>query len=95
MLLAGTDTSAITLEWAMANLLNHPKIIKRAKMELDTHIGQNCLLDEVDLSKLPYLRSIVSETFRLHPAGPILAPHFSQKIALLENTIFQKTQFCW
>jgi len=79
MLLAVTDTSAITLEWAMANLLNHPEIVKMAKMELDTHIGQNRLLDEVDISKLPYLQGIVSETLRLHPAAPMLAPHFSSE----------------
>ena len=79
MLLGGTDTSAITLEWAMANLLNHPEIVKMAKMELDTHIGQNRLLDEVDISKLPYLQGIVSETLRLHPAAPMLAPHFSSE----------------
>jgi len=77
--MAGTDTSAITLEWAMANLLNHPKIMKKAKMELDTHIGQNRLVDEADISKLPYLQSIVSETLRLHPAAPLLVPHFSSE----------------
>jgi len=75
--MAGTDTSAITLEWALANLLNHPEIVKKAKMELDTHIGENRLVDEVDISKLSYLQSIVSETLRLHPAAPLLAPHFS------------------
>ena len=79
MLMAGTDTSAVTLEWAMANLLNHPEIVKVAKMELDTHISQNHLVDEVDISKLPYLQSIVSETLRLHPAAPMLVPHLSSE----------------
>nr|QBG49708.1 cytochrome P450 [Pueraria candollei var. mirifica] len=79
MLLAGTDTSAVTLEWAMSNLLNHPEILKKAKNELDTHIGHNCLVDEPDIPKLPYLQSIVYETLRLHPAAPMLAPHLSSK----------------
>jgi len=79
MLLEGTDTSAITLEWAMTNLLNHPEIVKMANIELDTHIGQNRLVDEVDIFKLPYLQSIVSETLRLHPAAPMLVPHFSSE----------------
>ncbi|KAF3440216.1 hypothetical protein FNV43_RR18499 [Rhamnella rubrinervis] len=35
MLVAGTDTTSVTLEWAMANLLNHPHILKKARLELD------------------------------------------------------------
>lgn len=77
--MAGTDTSAVTLEWAMSNLLNHPEILKKAKRELDTHIGQNRLVDEVDIPKLPYIQSIVYETLRLHPAAPMLVPHFSSE----------------
>ncbi|KAK7364773.1 hypothetical protein VNO80_13515 [Phaseolus coccineus] len=93
MLMAGTDTSAITIEWAMSNLLNNPEIVKKAKKELDSHIGQNCLVDEVDISELPYLQSVVYETFRLHPAAPMLVPHFSSedctigKYNLPRNTI--------
>ncbi|KAL9323784.1 hypothetical protein ACSQ67_008641 [Phaseolus vulgaris] len=93
MLMAGTDTSSVTLEWAMSNLLNNPEIVKKAKKELDSHIGQNCLVDEVNISKLPYLQSIVYETFRLHPAAPMLVPHFSSedctigKYNLPQNTI--------
>ncbi|WJX46865.1 hypothetical protein P8452_33612 [Trifolium repens] len=26
MLLAGTDSSAVTLEWSMSNILNHPEV---------------------------------------------------------------------
>ncbi|RDX67982.1 Cytochrome P450 81E8, partial [Mucuna pruriens] len=79
MLLAGTDTSSVTLEWAMTNLLNHPEILKKAKEELDTHIGQNHLVDESDIPKLSYLQSIVNETLRLHPAAPMLVPHLSSE----------------
>ncbi|WVZ17287.1 hypothetical protein V8G54_010269 [Vigna mungo] len=79
LLLAGTDTSALTLEWAMANLLNHPEVIKKAKKEIDTHVGSNRLVEESDMSKLPYIQSIVYETLRLHPAAPIWSPHLSSE----------------
>ncbi|XP_020207381.1 cytochrome P450 81E8 [Cajanus cajan] len=92
MLLAGTDTSSITLEWAMSNLLNHPEILKKAKNELDTHIRQNCLVDEPDLSKLSYLQSIVYETLRLHPAAPMLVPHLSSEYCTIgEYNVPQNT----
>lgn len=80
MLLAGTDTSAITLEWAMSNLLNNQEVLKKAKHELDTYIGQDHrLVDEADISQLPYLQNIVYETLRLHPAAPLLLPHVSSE----------------
>ena len=40
LLSAGTDTSAITVEWAMTNLLNHPNILKKARDEIDSQIGE-------------------------------------------------------
>ncbi|XP_048335996.1 cytochrome P450 81Q32 isoform X2 [Ziziphus jujuba] len=79
MLLAGSDTSAVTLEWAMSNLLNHPHILEKARAELDAQIGQQKLVDESDLPKLPYLLNIISETLRLYPAGPLLVPHYSSE----------------
>ncbi|XP_054787445.1 cytochrome P450 81E8-like [Prosopis cineraria] len=79
MLIAGTDTSAVTLEWAMSSLLNHPQILRKARQEIDIQIGQERLVDEQDVLKLPYLQNIVSETFRLHPAAPLLIPHLSSE----------------
>ncbi|KAK3221595.1 hypothetical protein Dsin_008620 [Dipteronia sinensis] len=75
MLLAGTDTSAITLEWAMSNLLNHSEVMKKARDELYAQVGQQRVIDEPDLSKLQYLQSIISETLRLYPTAPLLVPH--------------------
>jgi isoflavone 2'-hydroxylase len=77
LLLAGTNTLAVTLEWAMSNLLNNPDVLKKARAELDTQIGEENLMDEPDISKLRYLQSIISETLRLYPAAPLLVPHMA------------------
>jgi len=79
MILGGTETSATTLEWAMSALLNHPEVLKKARDEIDTNIGQDHLVEESDISKLPYLQNIIHETFRLYPAFALLAPHFSSQ----------------
>ncbi|XP_010543254.1 PREDICTED: cytochrome P450 81D1-like [Tarenaya hassleriana] len=77
MMLAGTDTSIATLSWAMANLLNHPHVMEKARREIDDGVGQDRVMEESDLPKLPYLNNIVSETFRFNPPGPFLLPHYS------------------
>lgn len=76
---AGTDTSAATIEWAMALLLNHPEVLEKAKAEVDNNIGHDNLVDESDVSKLPYIQCIVNETLRLFPIGPIIPPHMSSE----------------
>ncbi|KAK7273188.1 hypothetical protein RIF29_14236 [Crotalaria pallida] len=88
LLSAGTDTSAITLEWAMSNLLNHPEIMKKARKELDSLTGQDRLLDESDISNLLYLQNIVNETLRLHPAAPLLVPRlYSEECTIGEYKV--------
>ncbi|XP_021908291.1 cytochrome P450 81E8-like [Carica papaya] len=77
MLVAGTDTTGITIEWAMSNLLNHPYVLQKAKTELDTYVGADHLINESDLLNLTYLNAIISETLRLYPASPLLVPHES------------------
>ncbi|XP_020230342.1 cytochrome P450 81E8 [Cajanus cajan] len=76
---AGTETSAVALEWAMANLLNHPEVLEKARIEIDTEVGQERLIEEADVAKLPYLHNIISETLRLHPPVPMLLPHYSSQ----------------
>jgi cytochrome P450 len=71
---AGTDTVTSTIEWAMAELLHNPNIMSKAKAELHQIIGKGNLVEESDIGKLPYLQAIIKETFRLHPAVPLLLP---------------------
>uniref|UniRef100_A0AB38Z7E6 Cytochrome P450 family n=1 Tax=Paeonia suffruticosa TaxID=45171 RepID=A0AB38Z7E6_PAESU len=75
ILTAGTDTSSGTMEWALSLLVNNPQVLKKEQKEIDDHVGYDRLIDESDLSKLPYLHSIVMETLRMYPGGPMLVPH--------------------
>ncbi|KAM0911074.1 hypothetical protein ACQ4PT_013731 [Festuca glaucescens] len=77
ILQTGTDTSSSAIEWGMAELLNKPAAMAKARVELDEVIGTGRLLEEADLPSLPYLQCIITETLRLHPIGPLLAPHES------------------
>ncbi|CAI9108487.1 OLC1v1008085C1 [Oldenlandia corymbosa var. corymbosa] len=78
LLASGTDTSRVTMEWALSLMLNHPTTLKKAQEEIDNVIGNDRLLDESDVVNLPYLRCIVNETLRMYPAGPLL-PHQSSE----------------
>ncbi|KAL3829595.1 hypothetical protein ACJIZ3_018397 [Penstemon smallii] len=73
---AGTDTSSITVEWALTELMRNPEIMLKAQNELRNIIGHTeQIIQESDIPKLPYLRAVIKETFRLHPAAPLSVPH--------------------
>ncbi|KAH9667502.1 Flavonoid 3-monooxygenase [Citrus sinensis] len=78
LLTAGTDTSAISVEWAMSELLKNPEAIQKATEELDRVIGKDRWVEEKDIVNLPYIEAIVKETMRLHPVAPLLLPRVAR-----------------
>ncbi|XP_057873228.1 cytochrome P450 81Q32 [Cryptomeria japonica] len=74
---AGSDTSSVSLEWALSLLLQHPDVMRKAREELDSKVGRNRMVEESDIPQLTYLQAIVKETMRLHPPAPMLMPHKS------------------
>ncbi|KAG0560615.1 hypothetical protein KC19_10G193500 [Ceratodon purpureus] len=75
ILAAGTDTTMLTCEWAMAEILRNPTVLEQATSELDQVIGHNRLVQESDIPELKYMQAIVKEVLRLHPVAPMLIPH--------------------
>uniref|UniRef100_A0A0C9S885 TSA: Wollemia nobilis Ref_Wollemi_Transcript_5437_2030 transcribed RNA sequence n=1 Tax=Wollemia nobilis TaxID=56998 RepID=A0A0C9S885_9CONI len=75
MITAGMDTTAITVEWAMAELVRNPRVQEKAQEELDRVIGRERVINETDFVHLPYLQCITKEALRLHPPTPMMLPH--------------------
>ncbi|XP_058094426.1 cytochrome P450 71AU50-like [Magnolia sinica] len=75
ILVAALDTTSITIEWALSELLRNPRVLKKAHLELENIIGLDREVEESDLANLEYLNMVVKEAMRLHPAAPLLIPH--------------------
>jgi cytochrome P450 len=72
---AGAETTANTIEWAMAGLILNPEKMKRVQAELEEVVGQVQMVEESDAERLPCLRAVVKEVLRLHPPVPLLIAH--------------------
>uniref|UniRef100_A0A5B6Z7I6 Uncharacterized protein n=1 Tax=Davidia involucrata TaxID=16924 RepID=A0A5B6Z7I6_DAVIN len=74
---AGSETSSITVEWAMSEMLKNQKVMKRAQDEVREVFGEKGNVDETGLHELKFLKSVIKETLRLHPSAPLLVPRES------------------
>ncbi|TKY53284.1 3,9-dihydroxypterocarpan 6A-monooxygenase [Spatholobus suberectus] len=92
MFTGGTDTTAVTLEWSLAELINHPTVMEKARKEIDSIIGKDRIVMELDIDNLPYLQAIVKETLRLHPPSPFVLRESTKNCTIAGYDIPAKTQ---
>ncbi|XP_008657127.1 trans-cinnamate 4-monooxygenase [Zea mays] len=74
---AAIETTLWSIEWAVAELVNHPEIQQKLRQELDTVLGPGHQITEPDTHNLPYLQAVIKETLRLRMAIPLLVPHMN------------------
>jgi cytochrome P450 len=72
MLLAGEDTTANTLAWAIWLLHAHPQCFQRAREEIDAQAGDPSQWTPERFASLEYLEACANETMRLKPVAPSL-----------------------
>ncbi|KAG2701873.1 hypothetical protein I3760_06G064800 [Carya illinoinensis] len=77
MFLGGSNTAAVTMLWAMAELARNPRSMKKAQDEVRNVVGNRGNVTESDITHLHYLKMIIKETFRLHPPAAILLPRLT------------------
>nr|QNS30002.1 cytochrome P450 [Nothapodytes nimmoniana] len=91
---AGTDTTFITLDWGMTELIMNPKVMQRAQTEVRSFLGERRSVLENDMPHMPYLRAVIKEIFRLHPPAPVLLPRESMEDVTIDGyDIPAKTRF--
>ena len=93
MFAAGTDTTFITLDWGMTELLMNPRVLERAQAEVRGVVGERRFVLESDLHQLDYMRAVIKEIYRLHPPAPVLLPRESMEdVTIDEYNIPAKTR---
>lgn len=68
--IAGQETTANLLAFAVQELARHPEILEKARAEVDEVIGSKREIGYEDLPKLQYLSQVLKETLRLYPSVP-------------------------
>lgn len=85
MIIGSFDTSAVTIEWTLTELLRHPSAMKRLQDELQSVVGLDKMVEEKDLSNLPYLDMVIKESLRLHPVVPLLVPRYCLEETMIDG----------
>ncbi|KAI3807011.1 hypothetical protein L1987_22931 [Smallanthus sonchifolius] len=90
---AGTDTTSTAIEWAISELIKHPRVMKKLQKEIGEIGHGKPMITENDLEKMTYLHAVLKETLRLHTPLPLLiARESTQYIKLMGYDIPAGTQ---
>ena len=76
-IMAGSDTTAISLRSVIFHLLKNPEYKERLLQEIDTQRSRGKLSDIVTLEQangMPYLQAVIQEGLRCHPAVGMSLP---------------------
>ncbi|KAM4690412.1 cytochrome P450 2B19-like [Rhinophrynus dorsalis] len=75
LFVAGTETTANTLQFCLLVMIKYPHIQDRIQKEIDTVIGPHRLPGVADRVKMPYTNAVVHEIQRFLDLVPMSLPH--------------------
>jgi len=80
-IVAGHETTALTLSWALYLCAFDPEVQKRARIEAES-VLQGRTATAQDCAQLPYMRQVIDEALRLYPPAALLS-----RTALKDDTL--------
>ena len=93
LLLAGEDTTANTMAWAIHYFIRYPEHFARARREADEILAPAPVVERVEQTgKLPFLDAFCNEVMRLKPVGPIFSAEAIEDVSIHGCLIPKGTQ---
>ncbi|XP_051133917.1 salviol synthase-like [Andrographis paniculata] len=74
---AGIETSSMTTNWIMVEMLRHPSVCKKAQDEVRLVFKDKGFVDESCFDELKYLKLVIKESLRIHTPIPVMFPRVS------------------
>ncbi|CAF1696465.1 cytochrome P450 71A1 [Brassica napus] len=68
---AAIESVALELEWLLADLIKHPQVMRKAQEEVQRIVGTKSKITNNEIDQMQYLKCVIKETMRLHPAGTV------------------------
>uniref|UniRef100_A0A3B4A9N8 Cytochrome P450, family 2, subfamily N, polypeptide 13 n=1 Tax=Periophthalmus magnuspinnatus TaxID=409849 RepID=A0A3B4A9N8_9GOBI len=90
LFLAGTETTATTLQWSLIYLIKHPEVQEKVQEEIDRVIEQNRLPTMADRANLPYTDAVVHEIQRIGNIVPLNGMRMASKDTTLGGYFIPK-----
>ncbi|XP_077204303.1 cytochrome P450 2J2-like isoform X2 [Paroedura picta] len=79
LFIAGTETTSLTLRWALLLMANHPDIQDKVHKEIEDVLDSSQLFRYQDQKKLPYTKAVIHEILRFQYILLIGLPRQSSK----------------
>ncbi|KAG0546737.1 hypothetical protein BDA96_01G019500 [Sorghum bicolor] len=96
--LAGIDTVAVTLLWAMSEMMRNPQVLRKAQDEVRAAAagvggnGNKPRVEHDDVARLTYLKMVVKETLRLHPPSTLMPRETIREVRVCGYDVPAKTR---
>ncbi|CAN1178248.1 Cytochrome P450 71D445 [Linum perenne] len=68
-------------------MMKNPRVMKKAQSEIREAVKGKSTISKDDIKDLPYLNSMIKETFRLHPSAPLLLLRESKEDCVVKTKV--------
>jgi cytochrome P450 len=95
MLLAGEDTTAYTLVWAVHHLCDAPRAVERLREEAVALGGGEVVAGDIGTAdRLAYAAAVANEAMRLRPVAPLLFVEPTRDVVIGDLALPRRTWIC-